>query len=219
MLGLRVDGAPLMRAYSMASAPWDDHLEFLSIKVEHGALTRRLRDIAPGDEVLLSRKAVGGLTINNLHAGGTLWMLATGTGLAPFMSILHTPEVYERFDRVVLSHTVRRVEDLAYQKTIAGLPTNDLLSDSIGDKLVYYPSVTREEHAVTGRITDHIRSGRVFRDLQLPELDPSHARVMLCGSEAMNAECRELLEARGFSEGSAGEPGSYLMEKAFVQKS
>ena len=219
MMGLMVEGRPVVRAYSMVSAPWDEHLEFLSIKVAHGQLTSRLQNIAVGDKVLISRKAVGSLTVGNLHEGGTLWMLGTGTGLAPFLSILHCPDVYERFERIVLSHTVRQVDELAYRELITEeLPNHDILGEIIGDKLHYYPSVTREAFATTGRITDHIRSEKIFRDLGLPPFHPDQDRVMLCGSEAMNAEVRELLEARGFTEGSAGERGSYLIEKAFVSR-
>jgi ferredoxin/flavodoxin---NADP+ reductase len=218
MIGLMVDGKPLVRAYSMASAPWEDHLEFLSIKVENGALTSRLRNIQVGDEILIGKKAVGSLTIHNLLPGGTLWMLGTGTGLAPFLSILHSPEVYERFDNIVVSHTVRRVDELAYRQTIAELPDHTDLGELIAGKLHYYPSVTREPFETQGRVTDHIRTGKIWEDLKLPHFDPAHTRVMLCGSEAMNAECKEILEGRGFEEGSTGEPGSYLLEKAFVQK-
>ena len=218
MIGLMIDGKPLTRAYSVVSAPWDDHLEFLSIKVENGALTSRLRDIQVGDKVIMSKKAVGSLTISNVRPGGNLWMLATGTGLAPFLSILHSPEVYERFDRIILSHTVRQVDELAYRELITELPQHEMLGELIGDKLHYYPSVTREAFAVTGRITDLIRSGRIFKDLSLEPLHPDRDRVMLCGSEAMNAECKALLEERGFEEGSAGHQGTYLLEKAFVTK-
>lgn len=218
MIGLMIHGKPVTRAYSMVSAPGDDHLEFLSIKVDGGALTSHLRTIEVGDEVLIGRKPVGSLTLGSLHEGGTLWMLATGTGLAPFMSILHEPAVYERYERVVVTHTVRTVGELAYAKTIRALPEHDLLGELVGDRLHYYPSVTREDFATTGRITDLIRSGKLFSDLKLPSLRPDRDRVMLCGSEAMNAECRDLLEARGFVEGSTGERGSYVLEKAFVQK-
>ncbi|MET0283456.1 MAG: ferredoxin--NADP reductase [Polyangiales bacterium] len=218
MIGLLSAGKPLVRAYSMVSAPGDDHLEFLSVAVPHGALTSQLRKVRVGDEVLVGKKAVGSLTLGSLHPGGTLWMLGTGTGLAPFMSILHTPEVYERYERIVLSHTVRAVSELAYAKTIEALPEHDLLGDYVGQKLLYYPSVTREAFATTGRITDHIRSGRVFSDLNLERLHPERDRVMLCGSEAMNAECKQLLEAEGFTEGCTGERGSYVLEKAFVSK-
>lgn len=218
MIGLMVDGKPLTRAYSVVSAPWDEQLEFLSIKVENGALTSRLRNIQVGDKVIMSKKAVGSLTIGNLVPGGNLWMLATGTGLAPFLSILHSPEVYERFDRVIITHTVRQVDELAYRELITELPRHEMLGELIGDKLHYYPSVTRETFQNQGRITDLIRSERIFKDLGLPPLDPSRDRVMLCGSEAMNAECKELLEARGFDEGSAGHNGTYLLEKAFVTK-
>ena len=218
MIGLMVNGKPLVRAYSLVSAPWEEELEFLSIKVEHGPLTSRLQHIAVDEPILIGKRPVGTLVIGNLEPGGTLWLLATGTGLAPFMSTLRNPDVYERFDRVVVSHTVRRVAELAYQDEIRALPKDELLGEVIGDKLVYHPAVTREPFPVSERITTLISSGRIFRDLGLPELHPSRDRVMLCGSEAMNAECQTLLEERGFTEGSSGERGTYLLEKAFVTK-
>jgi ferredoxin/flavodoxin---NADP+ reductase len=218
MLGLMIGGAPLLRAYSMASAPWDEELEFLSIKVPDGPLTSVLQSIQPGDRILLKPKPVGSLMINNLEPQGTLWLWATGTGLAPFMSIIQSPETYERFERVVVCHTVRRVSELAYRSQILELPTHPVLGELITDKLVYYPSVTREPFPVQGRITNLIESGRIFEDLKRGPLDPAVDRVMLCGSESMNRDCIDLLEARGFTAGNNGERGTYLYERAFVTR-
>ena len=218
MIGLMSNGKPLVRAYSLVNAPYEEHLEFLSIKVENGPLTSQLQHIKPGDSILIGKKPVGTLVIGNLEPGGTLWLLGTGTGLAPFMSILRTPDVYERFDRVIVSHTVRRVAELAYHDDVRALSTHELLGELISDKLLYHPAVTREAYPVNERITTMISSGRVFRDLGVPELHPSRDRVMLCGSEAMNADCKALLEERGFTEGNSGERGTFLLEKAFVTK-
>lgn len=218
MVGLMVDGKPLVRAYSMASAPWDEELEFFSIKMQNGPLTSRLQHVKVGDTILIGKKPTGTLLVQNLEPGGTLWLLGTGTGLAPFMSILRAPETYERYDRIILSHTVRNVADLAYREVIEGLPKHEVLSEIVGSKLVYYPAVTREAFPVQERITHLIENGRIFRDLGVPELHPERDRVMICGSEAMNADCKNLLEARGFVEGSTGERGSYVLEKAFVTK-
>jgi ferredoxin--NADP+ reductase len=219
MIGLMVDGKPLVRAYSVASPTWEEDLEFLSIKVQHGPLTSRLQHVRPGDTLLVGRKPTGTLVTDNLLPGGTLWLLATGTGLAPFMSLIREPEVYERYDRVVVCHTVRQVAELAYRDLITrDLPEHELLGELLRDKLLYYPSVTREAFPTEGRITTLIESGRVFADLGLPALDPARDRAMLCGSEAMNADCRALLEARGFTEGSNASPGTYVVEKAFVTR-
>ena len=219
MIGLMVDGKPLVRAYSVASPTWDEELEFLSIKVQHGPLTSRLQHVRAGDMLLVGRKPTGTLVTDNLLPGGTLWLLATGTGLAPFMSLIREPEVYERYDRVVVCHTVRQAAELAYRDLITReLPEHELLGELIREKLLYYPSVTREAFPTEGRITTLIETGRVFADLGLPPLDPARDRVMLCGSEAMNADCRTLLEARGFSEGSNASPGTYVVEKAFVTR-
>lgn len=216
MLGLMVDGKPLLRAYSVASASWDEDLEFLSIKVPNGPLTSRLQKIVPGDTVVIKPKPVGSLVIGNLHATGTLWLFATGTGLAPFLSILQNPETYERFDRVVMCHTVRQVNELAHREQIEGLSKHPLLGELIENKLVYYPTVTREPFKTQGRITTLIESGQLYRDLGIDELHPDRDRVMLCGSDAMNRDCMALLEARGFKAGNNGERGSYLYERAFV---
>ena len=219
MMGLQVDESPLVRAYSVASANYEEFLEFFSIKVPDGPLTSRLQHVKVGDKLLVGKRTTGTLTIGNLRPGRTLWLLATGTGLAPFLSIIKDPETYERFERVVLTHTCRRVEDLAYAKLIEHeLPSDENLGELIRPRLLYYPSVTRDTFKTVGRITDLINSGKVFEDLVLPALDPAHDRVMLCGSPEMLADTSALLEGRGFEEGNSGEPGDYLVEKAFAVK-
>jgi ferredoxin--NADP+ reductase len=219
MIGLMVDGKPLVRAYSVVSPPWAEELEFLSIKVQDGPLTSRLQHIKPGDTVLVGRKATGTLVTDNLLPGKTLWLLATGTGIAPFMCLIREPEVYDRFERVILCHTVREVAELAYRQLIEELPQDEVLGELLRDKLVYYPSVTREAFATQGRITTLIESGKVFSDLGLPAFSPERGdRVMICGSEALNADLKALVESRGFVEGANNSPGSYVVEKAFVTK-
>jgi ferredoxin--NADP+ reductase len=219
MLGLMVEGKPLVRAYSVASAAFDEHLEFLSIKVPDGPLTSRLQHVRPGDQVLVGRKAVGTLVPDALLPGKTLWLYGTGTGLAPFLSLIREPEVYDRFDKVVLLHGVREVKELAYQDYIEReLPADELLGEMVAPKLVYYPTVTREPFRNQGRVTDLIRSGKLFSDLGLPAFDPAQDRVMLCGSPEMLAETKALLEGMGFDEGANSRPGHYVIEKAFVEK-
>ena len=219
MIGLMVEGKPLVRAYSMVSAPWEEHLEFLSIKVPNVPLTSRLRHIRPGEAVLIGRKATGTLAPGNLAPGGLLWLFATGTGLAPFMSLIRDPETYDRYDRIVLVHTVRQVAELAYHDLILReLPRHELLGKMVREKLVYWPSVTREAFRHQGRITTLIKTNEIGASLGLPPLSPAQDRAMLCGSEAMNADVRAMLEARGFEEGSNSAPGTYVVEKAFVAK-
>lgn len=219
MIGLMVEGKPLVRAYSLVSPPWDEELEFLSIKVQNGPLTSRLQHIQPGDTVLIGKKPTGTLLVENLLPGKTLWLLATGTGLAPFMSLIREPDIYERYERVVLAHTVREVKELAYREIISReLPEHEFLGEMLRGKLLYYPSVTREPFPTQGRITTLLESGKVCTDLGLPPLSVEGDRVMLCGSEAMNADVKALLEARGFTEGSNNAPGTYVVEKAFVTK-
>ncbi|MBX3260671.1 MAG: ferredoxin--NADP reductase [Labilithrix sp.] len=219
MIGLEVEGRPLLRAYSMASANYEDTLEFFSIKVADGPLTSRLQHVRVGDSLLVGARPTGTLVIGNLRPGRTLWLLATGTGLAPFLSIIKDPETYERFERVVLTHTCRQVDELAYASFIQHeLPASPLLGELIQPRLVYYPTVTREAFRTTGRITELISSGKAFRDLGLPALDRAADRVMLCGSPEMLKDTSALLEERGFEEGNSGEPGDYLVEKAFVAK-
>lgn len=220
MLGLLVDGRPLMRAYSIASPHWEEHLEFLSIKVAEGPLTSRLRHLRVGDELIVSRKPTGTLTLHDLKPGRHLYLLCTGTGLAPFLSLVQDPETYERFDRIVLAHGVRHVADLAYREYLTQtLPQHELLGAMVREKLVYYPAVTREPFVHQGRLTALFDSGALPRDCGLPEPDPQHDRFMLCGGPAMLADLRSLLDARGFGVSPRiGVPGDYVIERAFVEK-
>ncbi|GMU01685.1 ferredoxin--NADP reductase [Corallococcus caeni] len=219
MMGLEVEGRPLLRAYSMVSAHYDDHLEFLSIKVPGGPLTSRLQHLKEGDQVLVSKKATGTLVLKHLLPGKNLYMLSTGTGLAPFLSLAKDPEMYEQFDRVILTHTCRRAEELAYHDLfLHELPHNEFFGELVKQKLTYYPSVTREDFRNTGRITDLIQSEKLFKDVGLPPLNPEVDRVMLCGSPGMLADLTTMLEARGFREGTPGEAGHYVTEKAFAER-
>ncbi len=219
MIGLEVGGKPLLRAYSMASANYEDHLEFLSIQVAEGPLTSRLGLIRPGDTVLVGRKPVGTLILDNLRPGRNLFLFATGTGLAPFMALVHDPAVYERFERVILTHTCRTVDELAYRDYIThSLPEHELLGEEVAAKLVYYPTVTRETFDIAGRVTDRFRSGALHADLGLPPVDHELDRAMICGSSAMLAESEAMLQGLGFVEGHNAKPGEYVIEKAFVDK-
>ncbi|AHI24433.1 ferredoxin--NADP reductase [Komagataeibacter swingsii] len=219
MIGIEVEGKPLLRAYSIASANYEDHLEFLSIAVPDGPLTSRLRHVKVGDKVLIGRKPVGTLLLDNLRPGRNLYFLSTGTGLAPFMSLIKDPECYERYDHVILSHTVRISGELAYSNHIRHeLPEHEFLGEDVKGKLLYYPAVTREEFAVTDRITKLIETGKIFRDLNIPELDPEHDRVMICGSPEMLADTEKMLQDRGFDEGNNSNPGAYVVEKAFAER-
>ncbi len=219
MIGLEVEGRPLLRAFSVASANYDEHLEFYSIKVPDGPLTSRLQHIQPGDPILVGRKPTGTLMLDHLLPGKRLYLLGTGTGLAPFMSIIRDPETYERFERVVLAHGVRHVSDLGYRDYIENeLPQHELVGDDVKQKLRYYPTVTREPFRNQGRLTDLMATGKLPADLGLPALDPAHDRVMICGSPAMLDDTVALLEARGFEEGSSDGQGHYVIERAFVQK-
>lgn len=217
MMGIEVDGRPLLRAYSVASAHYEDHLEFYSIKVPNGPLTSRLARIRPGDAVYVSRKPTGTLVLANLLPGRRLYLLGTGTGLAPFMSLIHDPEVYELFDEVVVVHGVRTVSELGYSDYIRNdLPANELVGEEVRAKLRYYPTVTREPFENQGRITHLIGNGRLAADLGMPALAPDDDRVMICGSTAMLRDMASLLEERGFREGSSGDAGHYVIERAFV---
>lgn len=219
MIGIEVDGKPLLRAYSIASANYEEHLEFLSIAVEDGPLTSRLRHVKVGDTVLVGRKPVGTLLLDNLKPGRNLYFLSTGTGLAPFMSLIEDPECYERYEHVVLSHTVRVSAELAYMNLIRhDLPQHEFLGDYVARQLKYYPAVTREDFEVRDRITTLIESGKIFRDLDLPPLDPEHDRVMICGSPEMLADTEKLLISMGFEEGNMSHQGSYVVEKAFAER-
>lgn len=217
MIGLPGQGRPLMRAYSIVSANYEDELEFFSIKVADGPLTSRLQNIRVGDEVLVGRKPTGTLVSNNVLPGRHLYLLATGTGLAPFMSLIKDPELYEQYDRVILTHGVRYASELAYQQLICEeLPSHEYFGELLREKLIYYPTVTREPYRNTGRLTDLIASGKLMADIGLPALNPDHDRFMLCGSPAMLKDCTHLLNERGFRETRAGQYGHYVIERAFV---
>jgi ferredoxin--NADP+ reductase len=219
MIGLEVAGKPLLRAFSVVSANYEEHLEFYSIKIPDGALTSRLRHVEPGHALLVGRKPTGTLVIDNLRPGKRLYLLATGTGLAPFMSIIRDPETYERFEHVVVAHGVRRVSDLGYRQTIEHeLPGHELIGEQVKAQLRYYPTVTREPFPRQGRVTSLLESGQMSAEVGLPPLDPEHDRVMICGSPGMLKDTVTLLEGRGFDEGNTDLPGAYLIERAFVEK-
>ncbi|MEO5700181.1 MAG: ferredoxin--NADP reductase [Casimicrobiaceae bacterium] len=218
MLGLEVDGKPMLRAYSIASANYEEHLEFLSIKVQNGPFTSRLQHVQPGDEVLVSRKPTGTLVLRDLKPGRRLYMLSTGTGLAPFMSLIMDPETYQRFEKVVLVHGVRRRSELAYRDYIEwDLADHEYLGEHVREKLIYYPTVTRERFKFQGRVTTLIESGKLCTDIGESQLTVADDRVMVCGSPAMLKELSALLDGLGFGiSPHVGEPGDYVIERAFV---
>jgi ferredoxin--NADP+ reductase len=219
MIGLVIDGKPLVRAYSMVSGFWEDHLEFLSIKVPDGPLTSRLQHIRVGDTVLIGRKPVGTLLTESLQPGRNLYMLGTGTGLAPFMSLIRDPETYEHYGHVILAHGCRTVAELAYEDLIkTELPEHELLGDLVREKLLYYPTVTREAFAHRGRLTDLIFQGQLQTDLGLPPLDKQHDRIMLCGSPGLLADYQAWFRANDWLEGTNHTRGQYVIERAFVEK-
>jgi ferredoxin--NADP+ reductase len=219
MLGLEVEGRPLLRAYSVVSPNYEEHLEFYSIKVPNGPLTSRLQHLKPGDEVLVSSKPTGTLVMSHLLPGKRLYLLSTGTGLAPFMSMIRDPETYERFEHVVLAHCVRFKDELGYADYIREeLPRHEYIGDQVQSQLRYYPTVTRETFENQGRLTDLLETGKLCADLQLPSLDPEHDRVMICGNPSMLDDLVRWLESRGFNEGSSHEAGQYTIERAFVEK-
>ncbi len=220
MIGLETEARPLMRAYSIASASWEEHLEFFSIKVANGPLTSRLQHLQPGDPLIVTRKPTGTLVLNDLKPGRHLYLLGTGTGLAPFMSIIRDPYTYERFDKIVLAHGVRRISDLAYADYLEReLLQHEFLGELVREKLIYYPTVTREPHRHRGRITDAIADGTLSAATGLPPLNPETDRVMLCGSPAMLEDLCALLDGRGFQASPrTREPGDYVVERAFAER-
>ncbi|MGZ2483428.1 ferredoxin--NADP+ reductase [Rhizobium pisi] len=217
MIGLMVEGKPVFRAYSIASPAWAEELEFFSIKVPDGPLTSHLQAIKPGDQVLMRKKPTGTLVLDALTPGRRLYMFSTGTGIAPFASLIRDPETYEKFEEVILTHTTRDVAELKYGFDLVHEIQNDeLLKEVVGDKLRHYPTVTREDFAYRGRITDLISSGKLFTDLGVPPLDPAIDRGMICGSSAMLKDTKELLEKAGLDEGANSKPAEFVIERAFV---
>ena len=219
MIGRRVNGKPLLRAYSIVSPNYEETLEFLSIKVQDGPLTSRLQHIQPGDSIIVGHKPTGTLLIDYLLPGKRLYMFGTGTGLAPFMSIIRDPDTYEKFDEVILVHGCRLVSELAYRDYITNeLPQHEFLGEMVSQQLKYYPTVTREPFPTQGRIPDLIESGQMARDLGVPQLNPQVDRVMLCGSPEMLASLKHILEHLDFEEGNTTRPGDFVIERAFVEK-
>ena len=218
MIGLlKDDGKPLLRAYSIASPNWDEELEFYSIKVPDGPLTSRLQKIEAGDEIILRPKPVGTLVLDALLPAKRLWMICTGTGVAPFASLLRDPETWETYDEVVLAHTCRTQAELAYgRRIVEALPADPLIGELVADKLKYYPTTTRDSSEIEGRISDHIRDGRVFDALGVPAWDQDTDRVMVCGNLALNKDIMGLCEAHGLSEGANSVPKHFVVEKAFI---
>ena len=218
MIGLPDDnGKPLLRAYSIASPSWDEELEFYSIKVPDGPLTSRLQHIRPDDEIILRPKPVGTLVLDALLPGKRVWFLATGTGIAPFASLMRDPETYEKFEQVIMMHTCRTAAELVYgRELVESLKDDPLIGEIVGGKLKYDPTTTREESAHMGRITDNLSTGKVFADLGLAPMDPAHDRAMVCGSLAFNIDVKAVLEGFGLREGANSDPREYVVEKAFV---
>ena len=219
MIGLEIEGRPLMRAYSMASANHEEELEFFSIKVQDGPLTSRLQKIKEGDTILVGRKATGTLITDNLLPGKRLLLLSTGTGLAPFVSLIKDPDVYDRYEQIVLVHGCRQVSELAYgEEVVKNLQSDELFGPLLAEKLTYYPTVTREPFRNRGRITDLITSKQIFDDIGQEPLNIEGDRIMMCGSPAMLEELRQMFDERGFSEGNHSEPGHFVIEKALVER-
>jgi len=220
MIGLRQEnGKPLLRAYSIVSPNYEDHLEFLSIKVQDGPLTSKLQHIKVGDKIIVGKKPTGTLLIDYLLPGKNLYLLGTGTGVAPFLSVARDPATYEMFEKVVLVHGVREVAELAYYDYFMHeLPNHEFLGEMVTNQLLYYPTVTREPFRNQGRMTNLLEAGKIESDLGLPKLDPATDRVMLCGSPAMLRDLKHMLEKRGFMEGNTTKPGDFVVERAFAEQ-
>ncbi|MFZ2103711.1 MAG: ferredoxin--NADP reductase [Oricola sp.] len=223
LMGDPVDGKParpILRAYSIASPSWDEELEFYSIAVPDGPLTSKLVKIQPGDQVILKTKPTGTLVIDALLPGKRLYMIATGTGIAPFASLIRDPEVYEKYEQIILTHTCRQVAELEYGRQLVENLINDpLIGEMVDGKLHYYPTTTREESPRMGRITNKIRSGELFADLGVPKWGPEDDRVMICGTMGLNLEIKALCEEAGMEEGANSKPGHFVVEKSFVGES
>lgn len=219
MIGLMVNDKPLVRAYSIASPHYEEHLEFYSIKVQDGPLTSRLQNLKVGDQVLIGKKPTGTLLNDNLRPGRNLYLLSSGTGLAPFMSTIADPDYYQAYERIVLVHGVRYVSELGYRDYITReLPKHEYIGELASDKLIYFPTVTREAFVRQGRITDLLDSNDLTKSTGLADLDSEHDRVMICGNPSLLTDLVAILERRGFDEGSMNKRGSYVIERAFVEK-
>ena len=219
MIGLEVEGKPLLRAYSIVSPNHEEHLEFLSIKVANGPLTSRLQHIQVGERIIVGHKPTGTLQIDFLRPGQNLWLFCTGTGLAPFMSVLRDPETYAKFSKVILVHGVREVAELAYHQYLTQeLPRHEFLGPMVQAQFLYYPCVTREPYIHRGRIPDLIQSGRLFDDLKMPALDPERDRVMICGSPQMLKDLQQMMGSLGLKEGHSSMPADFVIERAFADR-
>ena len=218
MIGLLNEkGKPLLRAYSIAAPFWSERLAFYSIKVQDGPLTSRLQHIQEGEHIIMTKKPVGTLVLDALLPGKRLYMIATGTGIAPFASLIRDPEVYEQYDEVILTHTCRQSNELAYGADLVEATKQDeLIGEMAAEKLRYYPTTTRDTSPKMGRITDLMASGELFQDLGVPALNAETDRVMICGSMGLNTDVKTIIEAAGFEEGANSKPGTYVLEKAFV---
>jgi ferredoxin--NADP+ reductase len=222
MIGLlKEDGKPLLRAYSIASPAWDDELEFYSIKVQNGPLTSKLQHVKKGDQIILRPKPVGTLVHDALLPGKRIWFFATGTGIAPFASLLREPQTYEDYDQIILTHTCRNKNELAYGKNlIQEIKNGGLMSELVGDdaikKLIYYPTTTRDQSNQMGRITDLLKNGKLLNDLGIKKIAKETDRAMVCGSIGLNTDLKKIFEEFGLKEGANSEPAHYVVEKAFV---
>ena len=218
MIGLEINNKPLLRAYSVVSPNHEDHLEFLSIKVPNGPLTSKLQHIKVNDEIIVNSKPTGTLVCDYLLPGRNLYLLSTGTGLAPFMSIIRDPETYEKFKKVILTHTVRTPKELAYNKTLENLNSDNIYSEVTKGNFIYFNSVTREGWPRKGRITKWIKENKLWGEVGTENFNPDEDRVMICGSEEMTAELKKIFEDLGSSEGSTKIQGGFVIEKAFAEK-
>lgn len=217
MIGLPNAEKPVFRAYSIASPAWDEEIEFFSIKVPDGPLTQHLQRIQPGDTVLMRQKSTGTLVLDALTPAKRLWMISTGTGIAPFASLMRDPETYEKFDQVILTHTCRDVAELVYGNDLAqGLVDDPLIGELAAGRFTHYATTTRENHPKMGRITTLIESGQLFTDLEVPPFDPAVDRVMICGSMDMIRDVKALVETFGLTEGANNKPAEFVVERAFV---
>tara|TARA_A100001015_G_C15044598_1_gene742620 strand:- start:4821 stop:5591 length:771 start_codon:yes stop_codon:yes gene_type:complete len=219
MIGLEIDGKPLLRAYSVVSPNHEDHLEFLSIKVPNGPLTSKLQHVKLNDEIIVNSKPTGTLVCDYLLPGRNLFLFSTGTGLAPFMSIVRDPETYEKFEKVILTHTVRTPEELAYKDLLSNLNKDDIYAEVTNGKFIYFNTVTRENWKRTGRITKWIKENKLWEHLGVEEFNSNNDRVMICGSESMTFDLKKIFEELGSKEGSTKVQGGFVIEKAFAEKS